>query len=220
MNQPTPMKALTIRFNQMKKTMVNRVLYAINPQLIYGDEDFYSSTRLSKLKSIEATANLMVEVFQPRSLVDIGCGEGLFLNVFHQHGINVIGCDISEAALKVSSKDFIIFQADATKPIRFNQTFDLAMCVEIAEHIPNRCSRQLVKTLTKASDTVFFTAAPPGQGGVGHINEQPQAFWERLFQDEGFSLDESLSHYFRTTLQDAQVVYWLSRNIMIFRRDS
>ncbi|MCA9789386.1 MAG: hypothetical protein KC462_06410, partial [Cyanobacteria bacterium HKST-UBA05] len=66
-----------------------------------------------------------------------------------------------------------------TKPIRFNQTFDLAMCVEIAEHIPNRCSRQLVKTLTKASDTVFFTAAPPGQGGVGHINEQPQAFWER-----------------------------------------
>ncbi|MCA9808549.1 MAG: hypothetical protein KC476_11395, partial [Cyanobacteria bacterium HKST-UBA06] len=86
--------------------------------------------------------------------------------------------------------------------------------------IPNRCSRQLVKTLTKASDTVFFTAAPPGQGGVGHINEQPQAFWERLFQDEGFSLDESLSHYFRTTLQDAQVVYWLSRNIMIFRRDS
>ncbi|MCA9807301.1 MAG: class I SAM-dependent methyltransferase, partial [Cyanobacteria bacterium HKST-UBA06] len=148
MNQPTPMKALTIRFNQMKKTMVNRVLYAINPQLIYGDEDFYSSTRLSKLKSIEATANLMVEVFQPRSLVDIGCGEGLFLNVFHQHGINVIGCDISEAALKVSSKDFIIFQADATKPIRFNQTFDLAMCVEIAEHIPNRCSRQLVKTLT------------------------------------------------------------------------
>ncbi|MCA9789252.1 MAG: methyltransferase domain-containing protein, partial [Cyanobacteria bacterium HKST-UBA05] len=99
MNQPTPMKALTIRFNQMKKTMVNRVLYAINPQLIYGDEDFYSSTRLSKLKSIEATANLMVEVFQPRSLVDIGCGEGLFLNVFHQHGINVIGCDISEAAL-------------------------------------------------------------------------------------------------------------------------
>lgn len=212
------MKTLARQLNQLKHNMVARVLYAVNPQLLYGDESFFSSTRLSKLTSIETTAAMIYDVFKPNSLVDIGCGEGLFLNALHQRGVKVIGCDISDAALKVSPKDFIIFQADATKPVRFNQRFDLCLCVEIAEHIPNKASKTLVKNLTSASDTIFFTAAPPGQGGVGHINEQPQSFWETLFDAEGYVLDRTLSEHFRKSLQEAQVVYWLARNVMIFRR--
>jgi 2-polyprenyl-3-methyl-5-hydroxy-6-metoxy-1,4-benzoquinol methylase len=200
------------------KVMKSRLKYAINPQLLYGKKSFYDSTRKGKLKSITKAAELIWETFHPKDVVDIGCGEGMFLNVLHQKGAQVLGCDISNAALNVAPKVFTIFQADATKPIRFNRKFDLCICVEIAEHIPPGRSKTLVKNVTQASDTIFFTAAPPGQGGVGHINEQTPAFWDRLFEAEGFELDKALTETLRAQMKEAKVIFWLQQNVMIYRR--
>jgi SAM-dependent methyltransferase len=212
------MQTLTDRLKMIKKRVVSRFVYALDPQRIYGKETFYTTTRKGKGASIEVAANLILEAFQPKEVVDIGCGEGLFLNVLHQNGVNVLGCDISEAALKVSAKDFVIFQADATKPVRFNKTFDLCICVEIAEHIPTRYSKTLVQNVTRASDTIFFTAAPPWQGGVGHINEQLPEFWIKLFEAEGYQLEEALTESLKHRMEAADVVFWLSQNLMIFTR--
>ena len=212
------MLTLKRRFKLIKKRLVSRVAYAINPQWIYGDDAFYDDTREHKIQSYNAVADLILETFNPKQVVDIGCGEGMFLNVFHQRGIQVLGCDISEAALRVSPKDFVIFQADATKPIRFNKKFDLCICVEIAEHIPTRHSKTLVENLTQASDTVFFTAAPPWQGGVGHINEQPFEFWHQLFEEAGFKLEQPLSDNLKARMKEHNVVFWLQQNLMVFTR--
>lgn len=210
--------SLRKKLKYMSKNMVFGLKYAINPQLIYGKESFFEDTREAKLHSVQTASHLIMEHFQPKTVVDIGCGEGLFINELHQRGVQVLGCDISDAALKLSSKDFIIFQADATKPVRFNRKFDLCICIEIAEHIPNKASATLVQSVTQASDTVFFTAAPPWQGGVGHINEQPREFWVDLFKAQGFTLDKALTQTLQQEMETAKVVYWLSRNLMIFRK--
>lgn len=212
------MPTLSKKLRMFQKKMVSRVRYALDPQSIYGKETFYTDTRKGKLQSIQTASAMIVETFAPKDVVDIGCGEGLFLTELHKAGVQVVGCDISEAALTLSPKDFLIFQADATKPVRFNRTFDLCISVEIAEHIPTKYSKTLVQNVTRASDTVFFTAAYPGQGGVGHINEQPAEFWYKLFEAEGFALDEPLTMDLRKRMEDAGVIFWLYKNLMIFRR--
>ncbi len=214
------MPTLTKQFKQLKKNFVSRIKYAIDPQLIYGKEDFYHGTRDAKRQSVETAAQLIVETFNPKEVIDIGCGEGLFLDALKHRGVQGLGCDISEAALKVSPKDFVIFQADATKPIRFNRRFDLCICIEIAEHIPKGGSKTLVQNVTNTSDTIFFTAATPGQGGVGHINEQPPEFWEKLFKAQGYTLDKQTTKTLRTQLAEAEVLFWLYKNLMIFRKEN
>jgi hypothetical protein len=60
---------------------------------------------------------------------------------------------------------------------------------EVAEHIHPRYARHLVATLTRAP-LVIISAAQPGQGGEGHLNEQPLSYWRSLFEERGFMLDE------------------------------
>ncbi len=213
------MPSLNQSIKHMRRQLVSRIKYAINPQLLYGKTSFYEDTRDRKLHSVEVIAELIVEHFNPKTVVDIGCGEGLFLNALYKRNVQVIGSDISEAAIKLAPKDFIVFQSDATKPIRYNKTFDLCLCIEIAEHIPNKYSKTLVENATLASDTVFFTAAPPGQGGVGHINEQPPEFWIRLFEAQGFTHQTDLSTQLRHRMKDQRVLEFLYKNVMIFTRN-
>lgn len=213
------MPTIKKKVNKLAKLWISRLTYAIDPQLIYGKEKFYTDTRKGKIKSIKVATSLIIEHFKPQDVIDIGCGEGLFLNELYKHGVSVVGCDISEAALAVSPKDFLIFQADATKPIRLNRKFDLCICIEIAEHIPTKYSKKLVKNLTHASDTIFFTAAPPGQGGVGHINEQPLKFWQKLFAEEGFTLQEELTSKLCSSLKSQKVIFWLYKNLVIFKKN-
>lgn len=212
------MLTLSEKINHIKRRVFSRVKYAINPQLIYGEDSFYDDTRKHKDASIRAAAQLILETFSPQSVADIGCGEGLFLRTLAEQGVKVIGCDISEAAIRLAPDTFTVFQADATKPIRFNHRFDVCICVEIAEHIPNRYSKTLVQNVTSASDVAFFTAAPPWQGGVGHINEQPAEFWVRLFAEEGYELDQATTDTLKQRMKEANVVFWLPQNLMIFRK--
>jgi hypothetical protein len=59
--------------------------------------------------------------------------------------------------------------------------FDLAICLEIAEHLPESCADALIKFLSELAPAVLFGAAIPGQGGVNHINEQWQSYWVAKF---------------------------------------
>ncbi len=76
--------------------------------------------------------------------------------------------------------------------------FDLATCLEVAEHLPAANSRHLVRQLTSAAPLVLFSAAPPGQGGEGHINCQPLSYWRKIFEEFGFRMLDP----FRPRLRD------------------
>jgi hypothetical protein len=68
--------------------------------------------------------------------------------------------------------------------------YDLAMCLEVGEHLPAEDAPKLVHGLAQAK-FVLWSAAVPGQRGVDHINEQWPTWWAEFFADEGFhcSLD-------------------------------
>ena len=74
------------------------------------------------------------------------------------------------------------FEVDLDKPIEIKRRFDLAISIEVAEHLSKNIAVEFIKTLTCASDIVLFSAAIPFQGGTNHINEQWPEYWNNIFK--------------------------------------
>ena len=64
--------------------------------------------------------------------------------------------------------------------------FDLVVSLQVAEHIPFEFADDLVRGMVAMSDNVFFSAAEPGQGGIGHINCQSMEYWTEKFVEKGY----------------------------------
>lgn len=181
------------------------------------DEEYYAEGNEWKEPSCKKVAEILNEFFSFSSVFDIGCGVGLYLEQLHILGKETLGCDSSEAAVGMAPESITVYQADATKPIKVNRRFDLVICFEVAEHIQGRYSLQLVRNCVHQGDIVCFTAAPKGQGGIGHINEQPYQFWINLFSRHGFRYEDTLSKKIRIRMKDEQVVSWIAENLLVFK---
>jgi hypothetical protein len=91
--------------------------------------------------------------------------------------------------------------------------YDLAVCLEVAEHLPESSAADLVRALTAFAPVVLFSAAVPGQGGVGHINEQWPAYWKGLFEQHGFYRRDPIRPRIWT---NERVHWWYRQNIFLF----
>ena len=109
---------------------------------------------------------------------------------------------------------------DAHLPDESPRAFDLAICWELAEHLPPEAADTLTATLaryTRASGRLLFTAARPGQGGYGHVNEQPIEYWESRLRGRGFELADA--EPLRATWQAVcGPCRWYPSNLMMFQR--
>ena len=95
--------------------------------------------------------------------------------------------------------------------------FDLVQSLEVAEHIPAVSAATFVDNLTRHSQgLVLFSAAPPGQGGEFHVNEQPYQYWRELFARRGFHAHD----YLRPQLAaDPEVSFWYRYNLFLYVHD-
>jgi len=99
-----------------------------------------------------------------------------------------------------------------------NRTFDVAVSMEVAEHLPEMIADRYVHLLTRLSQVIVFASAPPGQGGADHVNEQPPSYWISKFQQNAFRHAEELSQSWRESWKAAgDVEDWYHQNLMIFR---
>jgi hypothetical protein len=86
--------------------------------------------------------------------------------------------------------------------------------LEVAEHLAPALAPRLVSFLS-TFPLVAFTAAPPGQGGTGHINEQPKSYWEALYHENGHRRAPDLERRFFEAPGEVPGHYLLD-NLMIF----
>jgi len=118
---------------------------------------------------------------EKKSIVDFGCGRGDWLRFAKELGASrILGLDTF--ALEKFQIDIPIEYVNLTEPVRLPDHWDVAMCLEVGEHLPETAAATLVQSLVNAAPLVLFSAAAPGQGGVHHINEQPPEFWYDLFR--------------------------------------
>lgn len=140
------------------------------------------------------------------SVVDVGCGAGQWTRVARERGLHAIGIDGPWAP----GADI---KTDLAVALPKMGTFSLAICLEVAEHVPPMRGASLVAELCLLAPVILWSAATPGQMGEGHINEQPERYWERLFARHGRSPDRWLRSHFEA---DLDLPVWYRRNIMIY----
>jgi SAM-dependent methyltransferase len=185
------------------------------------DESFFRADEQFRCGYVQL-ADLIFEWAQPASAADFGCGRGFLVEYLARKGVDVTGIEVSPAALKFvdpGTRSRIQIR-DLTKRHDVG-AFDLAVSVEVAEHLPKRASQTFVQNLTRAAKkNIVFSAAKPGQWGAGHINCQPQSFWIRLFEQQGWRYDESASESFSRGVQGSGALIdaapWLIENFMLF----
>jgi SAM-dependent methyltransferase len=182
------------------------------------DAKFFEDQAEGSLRSALAVVPIVLELTRASSVVDFGCGIGTWLKAFLVHGVaDVLGLDgpyVDRSRLKVDPSCFR--ECDLTGPVELGRTYDLATCLEVAEHLPTRTSRALVRALAAASPLVLFSAAVPGQGGTAHVNEQWPEFWERLFSEAGMSRLDVIRPRIH---QDTSVEWWYRQNLYLFAAD-
>jgi hypothetical protein len=180
--------------------------------------EFYNNLQDGSYKSAKIILPLVLKILPPvNSAVDFGCGTGSWLAVLKELGVNEIkGYDgkwVEKNTLRIPPDCFT--SAELDKEIILEKRYDLAVSVEVAEHLPGKSEKTFVKTLTDASDIVLFSAAIPYQGGENHINEQWQEHWYNIFDDFGYVGTDCL----RSMIWDnSEIGFWYRQNIILYIR--
>lgn len=180
--------------------------------------DFYQligeGTRTSAREIIPLLLDLLQPIL-PKSVVDVGCGTGSWLAAFQKLGIaDCLGIDgdyVDRTILQIPLNQFQ--SADLKQPLQINRKFDLAISLEVAEHLPATCAENFVNSLTQLAPVILFSAAIPFQGGVEHVNEQWPQYWVYYFQQNGYAVIDCLR---KKIWNNEKVEPWYAQNILIF----
>lgn len=168
-----------------------------------------------------AVLESVLERFKPGSVVDVGCGTGGSLSFFVGKGLDAVGVEGSTLAISKNPHADRIRQHDLEIPLDLGRRFDLAWSFEVAEHLRPEKAGTFLDTLTRHSDLVVMSAAPKGQGGDGHFNEQPPEYWIGLMGDRGYQLLEVETKQLRGLAESPQAdehTRALAGNLLVFRR--
>ena len=180
----------------------------------YTDE-YYESLREGARRSARAVVPRVLRLVRPRQVIDVGCGQGTWLAVFREHGVEdlwgIDGDYVDRERLEIPRERFVPW--DLTRPVHLGRSFDLAISLEVAEHLPADRAETFVHSLAALAPVVLFSAAAPHQGGQDHVNEQWPAYWAELFAVRGYVPIDCLR---RPLWDDNRVEWWYAQNVLLF----
>jgi hypothetical protein len=180
-----------------------------------GTFDAYDRFAIADARSVmEAVAASFPDA---ASCVDVGAGTGRYVHAARQLGLDAAGVERSGVGRRMARErigvDLIPFRIGRSSPI----SADLAYSFEVAEHVPARRARRFVEFVSACAPLVIMTAASPGQGGTGHLNEQPRAYWVDLFSEQSFSEDEDGEARLAGLLSLEKLSpHWRTTNLFVF----
>ena len=181
---------------------------------LYNDE-FFSARRDGSLASARQIVPVVMQLTGCQSVVDLGCGQGNWLAAFQERGLKDLrGYDgeyVNPDRLLIPREWFV--KADLSQPLKVNRRFDLAMSLEVVEHLPPAVSDSFIDLLTSLSPVVLFSGSLPHQDGTGHINERWVEDWVEMFRRRGYRAVDCLRARF---WNDARVDWWYAQNTVLY----
>lgn len=179
--------------------------------------DFYNAIRGGSLSSAEAIVPLVLGLVHPKSVIDLGCGEGNWLSIFRKLGVeDILGIDgdwVDQHRLQIPRENYLLF--DLTNPLKLDKEFDLVMSLEVAEHLPVESADAFIDSLVSLGPVVLFSAAIPFQGGVNHVNERWQYYWASCFEKRGYVVIDCIRKH---VWNNDNVEFWYAQNILLYAR--
>jgi SAM-dependent methyltransferase len=178
--------------------------------------------KVGSRRSAQAVVPFLVELLDPDSVVDAGCGTGSWLKVFREHGVeDILGLEanaIDPSILEIAAEEFRV--ANVFDELTVGRRFDLALCLEVAQFHPAEAAPRLVANLSTLAPAVLFSAAVPGQGAGGPgqgPNQQWPEYWAGLFDAHGFVCIDCV----RPRIWDNEnVEVWYVQNLLLFAERS
>jgi SAM-dependent methyltransferase len=206
---------LTRRILQM---IAGATVKSASHQEIY-DQRYYARIDAAATTSKGPMAATIARLFEPASVIDVGCGSGAFLVQLKQRGIQVKGLEYSDAGIALClEKGIPVEKFDLESSVATEGNFDLTTSFEVGEHVPGSLADNYVRVISQFSPVVIMSAATIGQGGSDHVNEQPHEYWIEKMQGRGFDHDGQTSNQVRLEWAEKGVASWYTNNAMIFRR--
>lgn len=151
------------------------------------------------------------------SVVDFGCGTGTWISVASQQGVQeTLGIEGRwlDPKLAVVPEDQLLL-TDLEDRVELPRRYDLAISLEVAEHLSAGRGASFVGDICAASDLVMFSAAVPGQGGTRHVNERPQSYWCSMFSAFSYTCFDVMRP---VIWDDAQIPFWYRQNTLLFAK--
>jgi SAM-dependent methyltransferase len=160
---------------------------------------------------------IILELIRPQSVIDVGCGNGGWLAEFLNFGVkDILGVDgdyIAADDLQIAREKFLARNLE--QPPKIKRQFDLALSLEVAEHLAPEWAETFIDSLVRLAPVVVFSAAIPCQGGIHHINEQWPEYWIKLFADRQYQVIDCLR---KKIWSNDKIEWWYIQNIFIFIR--
>lgn len=175
------------------------------------DKAYYKRHEKGSYQSALILLNYLKDFLKINSIIDFGCGMGTWGKAAKDIGItNYIGVDqhyYNDKYMVIEKNSYI--QHDLRNKFFVQRSFDLAISVEVAEHIDSVYENTFIENICNSSDIILFSAALPEQGGTGHINERPCSYWNSKFDALGYVLIDCIRPFF-----------WNNKNIEIWYRNN
>ena len=166
-----------------------------------------------------AMADALQSELHPEMVLDVGGGDGTMLRHFLSMGAGGHGTEHPESTF--SRPPHLLIPVDLeTWTLPFQPRFyDLVVCIEVAEHLTPARGPILIEELCRASNgSVWFSAAYPGQGGTGHVNERPMVYWSQRFAEHGFLPHGEATERILDAYAAAIGNEWWYRRAVLYRR--
>jgi len=175
--------------------------------------------------SVTGAAVALPVIFErkmPASLLDVGCGVGTRLRAALDLGVKEVAGVEGVEGVRLSNEEMLVDPGcvrfhNLCIPLSLDRKFDLALCLEVAEHIEKKLAPCLIRSLTKHSNWIVFSAAAPFQSGQNHVNCQWPEYWQRLFNENGFVCEDTFRGLF---WNDMRIEPWYRQNIFLAYLDA
>ncbi len=174
---------------------------------------------LPYVASARTITKVLYDNFHPQRLIDIGCGCGVYSHLFAQKGVQVVALDGVRPPPDCGFGVDIQIR-DLTEPVENEWgDFDLALCLDVGEHIPVEQSNTFLENITRFADTLLLSCAPPNQGGTHHVNEQPKRYWVKRLAEHGFDYHRGQTGVLCETFKQVRTeLMWMWEQISVYHR--
>lgn len=171
-----------------------------NPNDLYGESyylDGYAEATTYKYGRHEPWLSFFGRIarrinlkFKPKSVADVGCAFGMLTEALVDQGIDAYGFDVSTYAIGNARPDMkgrlSVHSICDPIPLKAGKKYDLAVCIEVLEHLPPEMAKIAIENLCNCSDRVLFSSTPDDFDEPTHFNVLPTEDWLRMFAKHGF----------------------------------
>lgn len=185
-----------------------------NPHKQITERGYWICNKADQYKFDEGLADSLATFFKGEggSVLDLGCGNGAYVDFFQRAGIHTRGCDGNPHTPEIAGEWCSV--CDLSKPVG-GMVCDWVVCLEVGEHIPAEYEAQLLENLDGMNRRgIVLSWAVPGQGGHGHVNEQTNQAIIAKIEAMGYEFDADSSQVFRAEAD----LPWFKNTVMLFRR--